>query len=735
MYCIYIQKETYKQETDIQIYNPTYNNILMKKLIIVLLSLSIFAGLKADEGMWMLPLIQKLNIQKISGMGCTLNADEIYSDKNVSLKDAVIIFGNGCTGVVVSNQGLIFTNHHCGFEAIQQRSSVEHNYLKDGFAAEKLNDEIPCPGLTVKFLVRVQDMTERVLTQLPDTLIGKPRVTKQDSIIDAIEKETTKGNKLIARLKPFYSGNAFYLFVYEEYTDIRLAFTPSNSIGKFGGDTDNWMWPRHTGDFSVFRAYSAADGKPAAYSKDNIPYSPKRFANISNQGYAPGDYTMILGNPGSTNRYLSSWGVNYRMKSSNMARIEVRGAKQEVWKSFMRTDEAINIAYASKYARSSNYWKNSIGMNKAIVKLGIIDEKQAQEKMFVAWVNTSPERQAKYKNVLKTLEDGYTKIYPYGRAMYYLMESLSSGAEMPRIALQAEKLISKNIPQDSLQKELTEAYKDYYPAVDEATLISMLTVYKKSVDADALPEFYKTIQKKFNGDFAKYAKYMYKKSAFTSLDKITKAIKKGDTDFSNDPAIVFAQDVRKTMELIRGSEYSSANEKIKDAERLYENGIQAMAAEKGIALAPDANSTMRLTYGKVGGYKPADAVDYKYYTTTKGILEKEIQGDDEFDVPVKLKQAIKENNYGAYLDQKTGEMHVAFLSNNDITGGNSGSPIFNAKGELLGLAFDGNWEAMSGDIVFEPDLQRTISVDIRYIMFIMDKVGNAKRLIGELNIK
>ncbi|MFT3753241.1 MAG: S46 family peptidase [Paludibacter sp.] len=301
----------------------------MKKLLIVMLSLSIFMGVKADEGMWMLPLVQKLNIQKMSGMGCTLSADEIYSDKSVSLKNAVIIFGNGCTGVVVSNEGLIFTNHHCGYEAIQQRSSVEHNYLKDGFTAKKLEDEIPCPGLTVKFLVRVQDMTERVLSQLPDTLLGKKRIEKQDSIIAAIEKEETKDTHYTARLKPFFSGNEYYLFVYEEFSDIRFAFAPPTSIGKFGGDTDNWMWPRHTGDFSVFRVYSTRDGKPAVYSKDNVPYHPKRFASISNQGYVPGDYTMILGNPGTTNRYLSSWGVNYRMNSSNMARIEVRGAKQE----------------------------------------------------------------------------------------------------------------------------------------------------------------------------------------------------------------------------------------------------------------------------------------------------------------------------------------------------------------------------------------------------------------------
>ena len=707
----------------------------MKKLFIVLLSISLFAGLKADEGMWMLPLIQKLNIQKMSGMGLTMTAEDIYSDKNVSLKDAVVIFGNGCTGVMVSNQGLVFTNHHCGFEAIQQHSTVEHNYLKDGFTAEKISDEIPSPGLSVKFLVKIQDVTERIISQVPETLLGKNRIDKQDSIIKVIQKETEKGNAYSAKVRSFYSGNEFYLFVYEEFTDVRFAFAPPTSIGKFGGDTDNWMWPRHTGDFSVFRVYSDKNGKPAKYSKDNVPYTPKRFAAISNQGYVPGDYTMILGNPGTTTRYLSSWGVNNRMKASNQARIDVRGAKQDVWHSFMRVDEAINIAYASKFARSSNYWKNSIGMNKAITKLGTIHEKQEQEKAFLTWVNASPDRQAKYKDVLKTLQDGYAKTYPYSRAMTYLMESLLNGVEMPRIASQVARLTGKNLPQDSLLIQTAEIYKDYYPAVDQATLAAMLDIYKKSVDADALPECYTVIERKFKGDYTRYARYMFDKSDFTSLDKITKAIKNKKTDFSKDPAIIFSHEVRRTMDNFRNDEYTRTFEQIRDAERLFESGIKAMAAESGKPMYPDANSTMRLTYGKVGGYKPADAVDYKYYTTTKGILEKEVPGDEEFDVSPKLKKAILENNYGAYLDQKTGEMHVAFLSNNDITGGNSGSPIFNAKGELLGLAFDGNWEAMSGDIVFEPDLQRTINVDVRYIMFVMDKIGGAKRLVDELNIK
>ena len=701
-----------------------------------MLSLCLFSGVKADEGMWMLPLIEKLNIQKMNGMGCTLTADQIYSDKNVSLKDAVIVFGNGCTGVMVSDQGLVFTNHHCGFDAIQQSSTVEHNYLKNGFAALKQEDEIPSPGLSVKFLVKIQDVTDRVISQLPDTLSGKVRSNKQDSIVKAIEKETEKETKYSASVKSFFAGNEFYLFVYQKFTDIRFAFAPPVSIGKFGGETDNWMWPRHTGDFSVFRVYCSKDGKTADYSKENVPYSPKRFATISDKGYKPGDYTMIIGNPGSTSRYLTSWGIYNRMKASNQALIDVRGAKQDVWRSFMRTDDAINLAYASKFARSANYWKNSIGMNKAIAKLGVIAEKEKQEKKFTDWLNQNPKRQAKYKDVLQNIQEGYVRIYPFSHALNYLRESLLTGIEMPRIASQVADLMKeKNLTEDSLLIKTTKLYKDYYPAVDQATMVAMLTVYKKSVAADALPEIYNVIQKKFKGDFTKYAKYVFEKSDFSTLEKATKALKHKDKDFSKDPALAFATDIRIVMGNMRKGNYTKGNESLNDAERLYEAGILEMAAETGKALSPDANSTMRLTYGKVGGYYPADAAEYKYYTTTKGILEKEIDGDAEFDVLPALKKAIQENNYGSYIDTKTGEMHVAFLSNNDITGGNSGSPIFNAKGELLGLAFDGNWEAMSGDIVFEPDLQRTINVDVRYILFIMDKVSGAKRLVDELTIK
>ncbi len=707
----------------------------MKKTILLLLSIVLFSGLRADEGMWMLPLIEKLNIQKMNGMGCTLTAEDIYSEKNVSLKDAVIVFGNGCTGVVVSSKGLVFTNHHCGFGAIQQLSSLEHNYLKDGFTAVNYEDEIPAAELTVKFLVKIEDVTERVISQLPEDLVGKSRKSKQDSILNAIKKEAEDGNHYKAQVKSFYSGNEFYTFVFEEFNDVRFAYAPPSSIGKFGGDTDNWMWPRHTGDFSVFRVYSDSTGKPAAYSKNNIPYTPKRFATISNKGYQPEDFAMIMGNPGTTNRYLTSWGIENRMKTSNLSKIEVRGAKQAIWKSFMQTNEAINIAYSGKYNRSSNYWKNSIGMNNAIVKLHVLDNKREQEAKFKIWTEQNPDRQSKYGNVLSNLESTYLKIYPYSKSINYLRESLIGGVEMPQKASSLAKLSKSNILIDSLLKSASDIYKDYYPEVDEAALVAMLKEYEKTAEADALPEIYNVIHKKFKGDYSKYAKYVYSKSSFSSFEKYSEAIRQQKIDYKNDPALMFWFDVNNILRNIYSDEYVGYMEKIAEAERLYVKGLKEMALEEGKVLYPDANSTMRLTYGKIAGYKPADAVKYNYYTTTNGILEKEKAGDFEFDVPEKLKDAIIKKDFGAYLNTKTGEMNVAFLSNNDITGGNSGSPIFNAKGELIGLAFDGNWESLSGDIVFEPDLQRTINVDIRYVLFVMDKVGNAKRLIEELTVK
>jgi hypothetical protein len=706
----------------------------MKRIFLALLSLIIFTGTKADEGMWMLPLVEKLNMQQMHNMGCTLTAQEIYSEKQISMKDAVIVFGGGCTGVLVSNQGLVFTNHHCGYGAIQQLSAVEHNYLKDGFTAQELTDEIPVPGLTVKFLVSITDVTERVLGVLNDSMAYHARKTKQDSVVNAIKVEVGKDNDYIIQVKSFYSNNEFYVFVMEEFNDVRFAYAPPSSIGKFGGDTDNWMWPRHTGDFSVFRVYADSTGKPAEYSENNIPYTPKKIIPVSTRGYKDGDFAMIMGIPGTTSRYLTSYGIHNRTEATNRARIDVRGAKQEVWKSFMKNNEAINIAYAGKYARSSNYWKNSIGMNQAIRKLYVVEEKQKRENAFDVWVNETPERKEKYGRVLTDLQENYAKTFPTLHALSYLREALINGVEMPQIASEIEGMMLARLTTDSIIKKLNDSYKDYYPEVDQATFAVMLSVYRKYVDKKYLPEIYKTIDKKFKGNYADYAKYIFDKSSFTDKNKLIKKLKTGKVSLDKDPALNFLREIEKTIAHLDNNDYSNHQLLITNAERLFESGTKEINLQKNIISYPDANFTMRLTYGNIGGYEPADATTFNYYSTSKGILEKEIPGDMEFDVPAKLKTAIINKDYGRFAHPETGEMIVNFLSNNDITGGNSGSPVFNDKGELIGLAFDGNWEAMSGDIVFEPKLQRTINVDIRYLLFIMEKIGGADRLIKELQL-
>lgn len=705
----------------------------MKKIGVVLFLLLLYTAAKADEGMWMLPLIEKLNIKTMQGLGCTLTADEIYNENNVSLKDAVVIFGGGCTGVMVSPNGLVFTNHHCGYDAIQKHSSVEHNYLKNGFTADELTDEIPSPGLSVTFLVKIENVTEKILPFLTNLSENK-RTETLDSIGKVLGKEVIKDTGYTAEVVPMYAGNQFYMFVYEKFKDIRFAYAPPSSIGKFGGETDNWMYPRHTGDFSVFRVYCSPDGKPAEYSKDNVPYTPKRFAVVSNQGYQEGDFSMILGNPGSTNRYLTSWGVENEMNTTNKARIHIRGAKQDVWKKFMRSDEAINIAYASKYARSSNYWKNSIGMNKAIVNLGVIGQKKKQQADFEEWTNSTPERKQKYGETLKNIDIGYNLYFPYSKSISFLREAFLSGVELPRIANNAKQKI-ENQPLDSIKNITDPIYKDYYTEVDKATFAVLLEAYKNKVDADALPQFYETIDKKYKGDYKRFTEDVFKKSVFTSQDKLIKAVKKG-VKLYKDPIIRLYDEVTTTNHSFQNDdEYRRAIDIILQGEREYQAGLIEIAAEQSKPIYPDANFTMRMTYGKVKGYNPADAATYRYHTTTQGILEKEDNSNPEFVVPQKLKKSILEKDFGKYIDSKDSTMHVAYITTNDITGGNSGSPMFNAKGELTGLAFDGNWESLSGDIIFESNLQRCIAVDIRYVLFVMDKVGGAERLIKELTIK
>lgn len=707
----------------------------MKQFFYSLLILFIsFSSIQADEGMWMLPLIEELNMQEMKNLGLTMSAGEIYSTENPSLKDAVVNFSNGCSGVVVSNSGLVFTNHHCGYSAIQKLSSIENNYLRDGFSADELKDELPCEGVTITFLVKIENVTERINAGLKD-FTGEKRKDVLSNLLVAIQNEATANNHYSAQVKSFYSGNEYYLIVSETFNDIRLAFTPPSSIGKFGGETDNWMYPRHTGDFAVFRVYADKNGKPASYSDENMPYMPKKFARISNQGYAEGDYAMILGYPGTTDRYATSFAIKNRVKNGNSARIEMRGVKQDAWRKFMLADEAVNIAYADKYARSSNYWKNSIGMNNAIKKLNVIAEKEKHEQDFEKWVNRNSERKAKYGHVLAELKSDYELISANQHAIDYLRESLSNGVELPRIANNIRNSVNPNSTVESNLEKAAAAYKDYYPDVDQNAFAALLEAYRNAVSESYLPETYKTIDKKFKGNYANFVSDLFRKSTFTTKEKLAKSLKKKNFTFSKDPAIIFYTDIQKKMSDLRTKEYNQALERIEANKKLYQKGLMEWADEKNSKIYPDANFSMRLTYGQILGYNPADATTYNYYTTAKGILEKEDPANPEFIVPENLKSEIVHKNFGEYTDKKTGEMHINFISNNDITGGNSGSPVFNAKGEVLGLAFDGNWEAMSGDIIFENELQRTINVDVRYMLFVMDKLGGAERLIKELTIK
>ena len=648
----------------------------------------------------------------------------------------MVIFGGGCTGITVSNEGLIFTNHHCGFGAIQQLSSVEHDYLKDGFVSQSKQEELPVPGLTVRYLKETVDVSDRINSQISGIEDEFQRLSAADSIGRVICDSVGNNEFLAADVVPFYSNNKYFLVVYDVYRDVRMVFAPPSSIGKFGGDTDNWMWPRHTGDFSVFRVYANADNKPAEYNADNKPYIPRYVAEVSMQGYQDKDYAMTIGFPGSTDRYLCSWGVQQRIENSNKPRIEVRGIKQGIWKEAMLASDAVRIKYASKYAGSSNYWKNSIGMNKGLANLNVIERKRAEETAFADWVAKDQVRGAKYGEVLNLLEKGYTSTNKYREALTYLNEAFSSGAEIIRLARMVQSVdINGATPEEItvfLEDRIQPFFKDYEPSLDQKVLAAMMKIAKERVSSEFLPDIYTSIDKKYKGNYEKYAADVFKKTSLLSYDKIAEMLRnpKQYEKLRKDPAAELSLSVLVSIfqlqQLMGDAEYDIAK-----GERLYFAGLKEMYPEK--ALSSDANFTMRLSCGSIGGYRPYDAAWYNYYSTDKGILEKEDPTSDEFWVQPEILDLVRSRDFGPYANEK-GELQLCFLSNNDITGGNSGSPVFDKNARLIGLAFDGNWEAMSGDIAFEPDLQRCIGVDIRYVLFMIDKWGKCPRLIEELKL-
>ena len=690
----------------------------------------------ADEGMWILKELNKQNLARMAELGFKPSVDILYNENEPCVANAVVIFGGGCTGITVSNEGLIFTNHHCGFGSIQKLSSVEHDYLKNGFVSQNQSEELPVPGLSVRYLRETIDVSDRINSQIDKYQDEYQRLMAADSIGNAICDSIGQNQFLAAQVVPFYNNNKYYLVTYDVYRDVRMVFAPPSSIGKFGGDTDNWMWPRQTGDFSIFRVYANAENKPAEYDAANKPYHPKYVAEVSMQGYQDKDYAMTIGFPGSTDRYLCSWGVKQRIEDSNKPRIEVRGIKQALWSEAMQASDAVRIKYASKYAGSSNYWKNAIGMNRGLANLDVIARKQAEEKAFADWVAQSQDRVAKYGEVLSLLEKGYTSTSASRNALTYLSEAFANGAEIVRLArmvqsFDAEKSTAEE-KQVFLEDRIKAFFKDYEPTLDQKVLAAMLKIVRERVDEDRLPDIYTKIDKKYKGDYEKYAAYLFKKTSLLSEEKIAKIINdpKEYAKISKDPAVELSLSAMMALYSLE-QEMSDAEFDIYRGERLYFAGLKEMNPDK--ALPSDANFTMRMSYGSIGGYRPYDAAWYNYYSTDRGVLEKEDPTSDEFYVQPEILDLFKKRDFGPYANEK-GELQLCFLSNNDITGGNSGSPIFDKNARLIGLAFDGNWEAMSGDIAFEPELQRCIGVDIRYVLFMIDKWGKCPRLIDELKL-
>lgn len=734
----------------------------MRRLIALMLSMAVALPAIANEGMW-LPMLLGRNYQDMKEHGLQLTPEEIYSINEGSLKDAIVSFGGFCTGEIISSQGLILTNHHCGYDAIQTHSTEENNYLKDGFWAKTLQDEIPNEGLFVRFLVRMEDVSNKVLDQLNDGMSEQERAAKIQEVGKKLAAEATEGSNLEASVESFYHGNEFYLFVYERFNDIRLVGAPPSSIGKFGGDTDNWMWPRHTGDFSMFRVYASPSNEPAAYAEENIPYQPKHHLPVSINGVQPGDFTMVMGYPGSTDRYLSSYGVKQAIEKYNPTVVNIRDKKLKVMKKYMKQNEAVDIQYASKYARTSNYWKYYIGQTEQLKNNKVYDEKAQIEKDFAAWVSASPSREKKYGETLNLLEEAYAEKDNYVQAKVYVLEAGLIGPELPLFAFRMNRFVEAYFATDSTMEAQLDAaetdsaeaaiktqftgrleglkarilnyasefYGDYHQPLDQELMAELFEMYYTNVPKDQHPDFFAGIADEYDGDFNEYAEEVFEESVLTSMEKLEEFLDDPDQeDFQEDPAVLAGNSLFKLYQE-GGKAHQATEDKLTRGYRLLTAGLREMNPEK--SFAPDANSTMRITYGTVNGYQARDAVEYAYYTTAEGILQKMDNTDDEFKVPEKLEKLIKQGDFGRYANEK-GELPVNFIHNTDITGGNSGSPVINGKGHLIGCAFDGNWEAMSGDIFFEDELQRTISVDARYILFVVEKYAQAYRLVQEMTI-
>lgn len=699
-------------------------------------------GAYADEGMWLPMLVKRLNHTDMQKYGLQLSPEEIYSINQSSLKDAIVSFGGFCTGEMISAQGLLLTNHHCGYGAIQSHSNSDKNFLKEGFWAMEGEHELPNNNLYARFLIRMEDVTKRVLAQLNDQMSEDERAHTIAELSKKIAKESKGDTHYDVVVKEFFSGNEFYLFVYETFNDVRLVGAPPESIGKFGGDTDTWKWPRHTGDFALFRVYSSPEGKPAEYSEKNIPLTPKHHLPVSLQGVKEGDFTMVMGYPGSTDRYITSFGVRQELEQSNPTRVKIRDKRLEILKEDMDANLDIRIKYASKYANINNYWKYFIGQSKGLQSLNVLEKKQALEKEFKAWAAADSQRNLRYGKALELVAESYEESYEENLSYLYFTEA-ALGTEIIRFANSfrgLESALAQETKNQERIKGLLESlsviaenhFKDYSATTDRKVMAALLQMYYEDVPQKDHPEIFKTVIKEFKGDFEHWVNAAFEQSIFDEEDKVKAFLQQPDLKtLQNDPAYRYAtsfiDNYYKNVAL-RMKEIDNKRDK---GNRLFVQGLREMQPDR--KFYPNANATMRLSFGQVLSYEARDGVAYNYFTTLEGVMEKMDQRDPEFRVPPKLSSLFSQKNYGRYANED-GEMTLAFITNNDITGGSSGSPVIDGQGHLVGTAFDSNWEAMSGDIAFEPDLQRCINVDIRYILFIIDKFAGAGHLLDEMTI-
>ena len=715
--------------------------IKRKILLIVFLFSTVFSS--ADEGMWLPQLLQQMNAAEMRLKGLQIPIEEIYSVNKNSLKDAVVLFGGGCTGEIISAQGLMLTNHHCGFGQIQEHSTLEHNYLRDGFWAMTMKEELPCPGLTATFIIRMEDVTASFSKAL-ENLNEEQRNAKIKEISASLEKKAIEGTHYEARVRQFYSGNEFILIVSETFKDVRLVGAPPSSIGKFGGDTDNWMWPRHTGDFSMFRVYAGKDNKPAEYNAENVPFVPRHFFSISTKGVQQDDFTMVYGFPGRTQEYISSYQVSTIVEVTNPNRIKVRTARLDVMGESMRSSEALHLKYADKQSGVSNAWKKWKGESKGLLAAKGLEKKQAFEIDFKSWYSKSDALSKKYARVLPSIESLYKNIRPYLSANDYYAEA-AFGVEVISYAMGLKNLVEMTLtdkPDTAKIRTESEAYKvgvpgyfkDYDANTDRKMMATLLNIFDEGVADSLKPTYFTVLRERYDSDFGKMSDAIFAKSDLDDEKEMAKLFvkfgKSSAKEIKSDPAYQLADALLTFYRSRIADKVKSFNAELTLLNRLYMEGQKEMQPEK--KLYPDANSTLRLAYGQVRGYEARDAVYFNFQTDLDGIMEKYIPGDEEFDLPTRLVELYKSKDYGRY--GVNGTVPVAFIATNHTTGGNSGSPVLNAKGNLIGTNYDRVWEGTMSDILFNPEICRNITLDIRYTLFIVDKFAGAKRLIEEMDL-